>query len=288
MAAAAAAALDTPFLENKDEQGRKSVMQRAAGFHWPDPTGAALLLAGLAGCACLADRAQSGESEPAQGLSLSLSAVEPTQTRMESSSILLLVVGVVVVSALASQFIFEKVLGRVATQAVRTLLTSCSECPIELGRLRAWVFLGRLEFRNITMRSPAGYKSENLFFVRQMTVDFNMSKGLRALVAGGQPEIKALQVNGVDLVVERDSASGSNLQQAIAQLQNVKAVASKPSLCVKQVSIAGVTRVEVGESGRTSMEKIEFSDFTQEQAVSSVDGALLVVLKAFEQGLVAN
>lgn len=224
----------------------------------------------------------------AQGLAISMSAVAPEPSRTESTSLMFIVVGMLVLAALASQFIFERVLARAATKAVRQLFAKCAEYPIQLGRMRVWVFLGRVELRNCTMRNPAGYKSDQLLHVRQMSMDFSTWRCLHALVTGEIPEIQKVQVTGVSLIVEASDRSGSNLQQVIAQLSDANASAKKPSLSVKKVSIIDVNKVEVGATGRTVVPNLEYMDFSKDEAVNSADRALLVVLKVLEEGVVAR
>lgn len=290
---AATSAMHAPFLDGQkagcgaDDPRRKTMVQRAAGLHWPDPTGALLLLTGLAGCACLTQRTQ-GEDVP--GLAISLSAANPGQsTEMGGGTLLLILAGVLLLVALVSQVVFEKLLARAATQAVQSWLLKCSDFPVELGRMRLWVFLGRMEIRNCSMRNPSYFKSNTMLHLRTLTVDFNVPRCLRALLTGGVPEIRSLKLNGVALVVEKHGVAGgqSNLQQAISQLEGAITVGAKPSLSIRQVSVKDVVASEVDGRGRAALADIERVDSSCQDGVSSVDQALLALLKQLDTGFAA-
>lgn len=285
--AATTGALHAPFLDG-DKVGRKSLVQRAAGLHWPDPTGAALLLAGLAGSACLVDRARG----PQAGFAVSLSAGGAPAQRdgLSSSMMLLCIAGALLLIALACQFVFEKVLARAVSQAVNKLLVNCSDFPVELGRMRVWVFPGRVEIRNIFVRSPAGYKSDTLLHLRALSADCNLARCFRRFLKGASPEIRSLQLQGLEVFTEKGGVSGvqSNLQEAITRFEDAQVSNMKPSLFIRKVSVLDVVVKKVGCPGCTKLANIEHADFSNQEEVCSAHQAMVVLLKQLERSIISS
>lgn len=270
-----------PFLD-KEEAAHRSIMQRAAGSQLPDPAGVLLLFGALAGCACFAEATAGDQGEAAPGLAISLTAAE--QPGAWSSSTLVLLVGAAVLwLALATQFIFEKLLARAASQAVSSMLSKCLDFPVELGRMRVWVFLGRVELRNCSMRNAVGYKGKEVVRVSKLTASFDVPRCLSAVVSGGIAEIGRLTLQGVEVVVEEGHGSWeSNLQHAIAQLEEGIDAAAKPAFSVGKVLIKDVAMTKLGAPGRTKMQDSEFGEIRSEK-MGSVNQAVVECLKWLEK-----
>lgn len=287
--AAATGALHAPFLDG-DKAGRKSLVQRAAGLHWPDPTGAALLLAGLAGSACLVDRARGPQAEAGFAVSLSAGGAPAQRDGLSSSMMLLCFAGALFLIALACQFVFEKVLARAVSQAVNKLMVNCSDFPVELGRMRVWVFPGRVEIRNICVRNPAGYKSDTLLRLRSLSADCNLARCFRRFLKGAPPEIRSLQLQGLEVFTEKGGVSGvqSNLQEAITRFEDAQVSSVKPSLFIRKVSVLDLVAKKVGCPGCTKLANIEHADFSNQEEVCSAHQAMVVLLKQLERSVISS
>merc|ERR1719512_267444 len=120
----------------------------------------------MAGCACVATKVQGPKGEASAAVSLAASASSDAST----STLLLLLGGGLLLCALVCQLVLEKLLAHAATKAVRDLLANCPDFPVELGRMRVWIFPGRLELRNCSVHSPRRYSSDRLLHLRCLTV----------------------------------------------------------------------------------------------------------------------
>jgi len=262
-----------------------------AGVRWPDPKNTALLMAGLTGCACVADswRGASGPTMPAV---LGLSAValgaeggEASAAPLPGAGTTLFtgLVAVAVVLALALHSVVERQLGRAAEKAV-TSIEGSTGCAIELGRMRVGLFSGCFEFRNSIMKNSIGYQTDHLLEVRQLKLDSGV--GLwRCLF--GLPPIRAVQVHGINVVVEKGSDFESNLHQAISKLEEDQARSCSSSgggaglgSFGRRLAVTNVSRFDVGERRRTKLPNLDFSSGTKECSATTPGAVLGEVLRS--------
>eukprot|EP00928_Gymnodinium_smaydae_P018736 TRINITY_DN17144_c0_g1_i1.p1 TRINITY_DN17144_c0_g1~~TRINITY_DN17144_c0_g1_i1.p1 ORF type:complete len:643 (-),score=137.72 TRINITY_DN17144_c0_g1_i1:21-1949(-) len=86
---------------------------------------------------------------------------------------------------------------------------------VEIGRIFASVFRGRVEIRNLTVKNPEGYANEHLLKAEEFILNIGLRRTLGSL--GREIEIQELLVRGIEVHVEFDGhiAGKSNVMTVV-------------------------------------------------------------------------
>lgn len=294
-----------------------SILQRAAGQHWPDPSKTLILLLALSGGTLLLANSRSSAAGTTSGGSdgaavvaavtgtsqVDLSpanlgfapvlGVSPLGVSQPDVSMVVLFAGAaVVVALLVCQYLSEKLFKLFLIHAVRGLEASRLGLVVELGRLRTWIFLRRFEMRGLSVHNPEGYHSDHMIRFRRALADFDLQSCLSSL--GGEVVIPTLRLDGVTCIVEEHAASNrseekTNVQDVLARSAYVaKSPSSKPRLLIRKVVITDVSASVVG-GACTALPNMTYTDFCAEMEADSldkvVDALVMEISKAAMAGI---
>jgi len=279
--ATAVGTLQAPFLASDADRGgqaegtSKSMVQRVAGLHWPNPTAALLVIGCLTSCVCLLGRSSDKTVEASDG-SIDLSSPgaatvvgQPplgiSALPSEPGALALVATIAVAMLLLAFQYVSEKLLARSAVQALRSLGIHGSDLKVEFGTMRVLALSGCLEIRNCVVRCPRGFRSDHMVHVRVISVEFDLPRCFQSLFS--EVEIRCLRLDGVNIVLERGLVS-SNLEAAAAKLQDAvqRQAAAQADLRVRRVVVTAAEVCEVGSLARVAIPDMTLTEFSKEQA----------------------
>lgn len=284
--------LQAPLMASTPDprQPGPSLLQRLMRRRLPDPSAALLVLAALAGCTCLVDRyisyqrPLSEEATTDQGATslgdapvLGAAPLGTQRADVDAAGGLLVLGTAVVVLLALCHVLCEKWIEVAVAQAAARLGLS-----VKLGRVRTWIFLGRLEVRNSFVLNPVGFACEHALRVRTLTVDFSLKRLLLSL--GTQSEFHALNIDGLEALVEerRGGLGDTNLTEVVTQVQNAASGSTvKHPMTIRKVEIQDVAAIKVG--GRCAgLPDMIYHDLSKETGAGSLDMAVLAILRRLE------
>mmetsp|Transcript_46995 Transcript_46995/g.102265 ORF Transcript_46995/g.102265 Transcript_46995/m.102265 type:complete len:315 (+) Transcript_46995:107-1051(+) len=245
-----------------------SGVRRLAGWRGPEPTVVLAAWLTLLGCAWLIDfrgkAAQATETVVTAPLGLDDDLYSNAWPTCRFSAVL---VGVVVLAA----FVLCQQLGERFLR--RSLAKVCQELHdlgvgVEIGETSAWILCGRLDIRNLVLRTLEGSQSESILLVRRLSVDLGITGLLH--VACGDVKIRELRMETVEVLVHSDNVSVKSKLQAVLDRFSELRLAAVP---VTQHScvIDKLVAKNVGpKSARGPCEDLRRFHFSREEGATTV------------------
>jgi len=292
-------AMEAPLLtrEQDGHQGPLSWVRRAASWRGPEPTPALLAIAFLAAIAFAADRQMSPAGEVAEEAAVTLMAetqgsgrleANPEQvlnkTQLGTAAWVFLALACALLGFLACQYVGEKLTLAAIQNAVRSAGKQRLGTCVVLGTMRLWLFAGSFSFRNSTVIEAGSNPGDFTMLVRGLTVSLGGLWGLLRCAWAGA-EVQQLKLEDIDVVLQRQTAGGDAVMQALAAVLE-RCPGAGQRFHMKQIAIENITVVVDGK--RVRVPDMQYEDFSKAMGVSTMQDAVSALVAVLARAALAG
>jgi hypothetical protein len=148
---------------------------------------------------------------------------------------------VIIVLAAVAAIVVDIFAERALKAGIEVAATKALNVGVSVGKVDLEIFAGRLNIGNLLVNNPPGYKYDRLLELKNARIEIDVKSLLSEQVS-----IKAIKLDGVNLVLEQRGVSGNNLQDVIKTVSDRRKAKGEPEkgrkkLHIKSLEISDIT-----------------------------------------------